>query len=295
MYHLVVRMSRIAVFSGTREGHKLIKMLCDQEILVTAFIGNNCEEFAMEPSPRLKIMKGSLSKQGMEDILEKFTLVVDATHPTEAEISYTLQEVSKKKSIPLLRVNRKRELDCNGIYVDSVQQAVQYLNEHEGNVMLSLGVKDLDKFARIKNFQERMCVRIAPKIEELLACNMAGFPEKQIVAMEQPISNELTHAQMKEFQVKYLVMKEKDLNKMRDEDVETFHKAGEMLIVVKSLEMNKGASAEETFMLAKQFLGLTDIRKGMKEYEKREIKGYFTKPGGDESSEGTLGSHRKAY
>lgn len=288
-------MSRIAVFSGTREGHKLIKMLCEQEMLVTAFVGNNCEELILEPSPCLKIMKGNLSKQGMEDILAKFTLVIDATYPAEAEISNTLQEVSKKKSIPLLRVNRKRDLDCDGIYVDSVEQAVQYLNEHEGNVMLSMGVKELGKFSRIENFHERVCVRIAPTIEELLACNMTGFLGKQIIAMEGSISNELTHAQMREFKVKYLVMKEKDLNNMPDEEVETFHKTDEMLIVVRSLGTNNGTSAEETLKLARQFLGLTDIRKGIGENGEHEFKGYFTKSGGDESSEGTLGSHRKAY
>ncbi|MBR3771171.1 MAG: precorrin-6A/cobalt-precorrin-6A reductase, partial [Clostridium sp.] len=244
----------IAVFSDTKEGHTLIKMLCEQDILVTAFIDKDCKERMLEPNSCLKIMKGRLSRKGIEDVLKKFTLVVDASSPIEPSTGNILRETCKNLSIPLLRMRQKMH-SGHGICVYSMMQAVQYLDEHNGNVMLSIGTKDINKFAKITNYQDRVYARIAPRMEELLACNMAGFSGKQIIAMEGPVSAEMTHAQMKEYQVKYLVIKETDVNGDFLQDIEALCQSGEKLIVVKSPSTENGTSVEETLKLAKQFLG----------------------------------------
>lgn len=248
---------RAAVFTGTNEGRILCEKLCEKQIPVTAFVGADYGDEMLTAHQYLTIMKGYWTKEGMRCILGSYSIVVDATHPYERQVTEDIREVSKELGLPHLRVLREKTNSEYGIYVGSTDEAARYLNEHEGNALLMVNSREMETFNKVIHYRERLTVITHPTIDSILACNMAGFMGKQIIALEEVISSDLTRAMLQNLHANYLVMKEAEEPNGFIELVKGTKQAGAQLIIIQRSTTERGTSVEETVKLTLQFLSIS--------------------------------------
>ena len=85
-------------------------------------------------------------------------------------------------------------------------EAAQELARTEGNVLLTTGAKELGAFAPIA--PERCYPRVLPTQEGIAACEAAGVPHRNIIAMQGPFSRALNEALIQQFEIRWLVTKD---------------------------------------------------------------------------------------
>lgn len=145
----------------------------------------------------------------------KFDVVVDATHPFAREITCNIQAALKEMeqmgiSISYLRLKRdgiaERE---NGItYFETNEACVNALGGTEGNILLTIGSKELYKYCVSEEIKHRLYVRVLPSMESLSLCVEQGIYGKQVIAMQGPFTTEMNEAIIRQYEIAYLVTKE---------------------------------------------------------------------------------------
>lgn len=94
----------------------------------------------------------------MEDLFrrESFDLVLDATHPYASVVTENIAESCAATETEYLRLLRDDAGDKNqGIYVEDIAGAVDYLSGTEGPILLTTGSKELARFTALPDFADR--------------------------------------------------------------------------------------------------------------------------------------------
>ena len=94
------------------------------------------------------------------------------------------------------------------ITVDSIEQAVAWLEHHDGNVLATTGSKELAVYTRLTDYQERVYARILPDSQALANSEALGFPKSHIIAMQGPFGMEMNVATLHAVGARKLVTKE---------------------------------------------------------------------------------------
>ncbi len=135
--------------------------------------------------------------------------VIDATHPYAQEVTANIRFACDETNAEYLRVLRERSDACqDAIYVSSVDEAVQYLKETSGNILVTTGSKELHKYTELPDYQERVYARVLSTGNVAVACENLGFAGRHLICMQGPFSTEMNLALIKEFDVAYMVTKE---------------------------------------------------------------------------------------
>ena len=166
-------MYKICVFAGTTEGRELITFLSSQPVSVTACVATEYGEALLTPSDNLTVSAKRLTQEQMEALFssERFDLVVDATHPYASVVTeniVTACSVTKTAYHRLLRFGTTAPDDA--VFVSDIPEAVAYLNTTDGNILLTTGSKELDKFEQIRDFESRVYARVLPMEDSLRLC-----------------------------------------------------------------------------------------------------------------------------
>ena len=97
---------------------------------------------------------------------------------------------------------------CTVVWVDSVKQAIEYLNNTKGNIFISTGSKELGLYAELDDYQERCYARVLSVWESVKKSMDLGFDGKHLIAMQGPFSKELNVAMLRQTEADYFVTKE---------------------------------------------------------------------------------------
>ncbi len=198
-------MKKLLIFSGTTEGRELYDMFknkYDITLSVATEYGN--------------VMAGQNAQVGRMDAEQMknyicdnaFDMVVDATHPYATEVSKNIAVACEEKSAELLRLVRQKS-DTNGVIIaKNAQECVALIDGMEGNVLLSTGSKELDVYAKVKDFANRLFVRVLPTVDSVARASRLGYKTSHIIAMQGPFSCELNTALIGQFNIKILVTKD---------------------------------------------------------------------------------------
>lgn len=92
--------------------------------------------------------------------------------------------------------------------MESVQAAAEYLDQTQGNILLTTGSKELAGFTGMKDYQERLYARVLSLPNVMQACAELGFEGKHLIGMQGPFSRELNAAMLRQYDCKYLVTKD---------------------------------------------------------------------------------------
>lgn len=136
---------------------------------------------------------------------------MDATHPYAAVVSENVAAACKKAGVEYLRLIRESSTSEteDAVLVDSVDEAVNFLKETEGNILATTGSpKELFKYTVIPNYESRVFARVLSTAEVASACEKLGFVGRNLICMQGPFSEALNEAMLKQFDCRYLVTKE---------------------------------------------------------------------------------------
>lgn len=205
----------------------------------------------------LKVGRGRLDQQKMQELIkeEQAAFVVDATHPYAVEVSENIKnacEAEKTEYIRLLRASEKFDAQ-DVVYVDSVEAAVEFLQQTTGNILATTGSKELHKYTALADYRERVFARVLSTPEVAASCAALGFNGKHLICMQGPFSQELNTAMLKQFGARWLVTKEAGKNGGFAEKIRAAKEAGASVVLIGRPVQETGFSLEEVkALLAKK-------------------------------------------
>ena len=241
---------KIVVFSGTTEGRLFSRQLAAQgaEVLVSVATPLGAEE-----QGRLRgvtVHCGRLTPEEMTTLLQGAALCVDATHPYAVDATKNIRSACKTACIEYHRLLRAPSpLPEGALVFAGAAEAARELARTEGNVLLTTGAKELGAFAPIA--PERCYPRVLPTREGIAACEAAGVPHRNIIAMQGPFSRALNEALIQQFEIRWLVTKDGGAAGGFAEKVQAAQSTGAQLVVLRR-PPEQGQTAQEILNLCKE-------------------------------------------
>lgn len=240
-------MCKICVFAGTAEGRELVEFLSTRNLFVTACVATEYGETLLQEAENLTISRKRLTEREMEECFrkEQFDLVVDATHPYASAVTENICAACAATKTEYLRLSRNGEaIPVDAVFAEDLSAAVHYLNSTEGNILLTTGSKELNQYAQIRDFADRVYARVLPMEESLQLCQKAGLHPSHILAMQGPFSLEMNIAMLKSVGAKFLVTKDSGSRGGFDEKIAAAREAGAKLVVIGRPPQKEGLSFE---------------------------------------------------
>ena len=219
-------MCRILIFGGTTEGRLLAEYCHQQEIEAYVSVVSGYGADLLPESEYLHVLSGRMAGDAMEGFMKRASIraVFDATHPYAAEATRNIKEACGRAGVSYLRVTRESAAAENPggdsgkgpaaafasqvVYVHSIEEAVCYLKDREGDILVTTGSKELAAYTALPGYEERLYVRVLPSCAAISACEDIGIRGKRIIAIQGLFSEEMNRAMMRQLGVRYLVTKE---------------------------------------------------------------------------------------
>nr|WP_312577938.1 precorrin-6A reductase [Sedimentibacter sp.] len=225
----------VCIFGGTTEGRLLSEILSKNNIKTDLFIATEYGQQFVNKLENVDVHQSRLDEKQMTELFleKKYNFVVDATHPFAKIVTENIVKATSHCNIEYLRIIRESVEDMKCKYFGTVEECVLYLNDKKGNILLTTGSKDLDKFAKLNNYEERVFLRILPMESSLKRSIELGFSNKNIICMQGPFSQELNTAIINTIDAKYLVTKESSGTGGFKEKIESCIKTGIECLVIR--------------------------------------------------------------
>ena len=246
---------RILLFAGTTEGRQLTRAF--QELCVYVYV-STATEYGKESAltgKNIETKAGRMDEEAMIRFIEghRIDLVIDATHPFARVVTDNIKKACTVCGVEYIRCLRARqELDARNlehvVWKKSVEEAVKYLKQTEGKVLIATGSKELRLYTEIDHYRERCCARVLSTKEAVEESVALGFKGPNLIAMQGPFSKEMNIATIKAVGASYFVTKESGKAGGFVEKAEAARETGAILVAI--------ARPEETGISPQEVLGL---------------------------------------
>lgn len=203
-------MAELVVFGGTTEGRELAELLERQGRSAVVCVATEYGESLLQSTDLVRVHTGRLDRAGIDELLraEAPKAVIDATHPYALAVSRVLKEACADAGLPCIRVLRELSADTGCIRFGDLESLTAWLNETQGVIFSTLGVKEAAALTKVRDFESRVILRILPSEESLSLAKQAGFPMKNLICMQGPFSRELNEAMFRAVNAKIMLTKE---------------------------------------------------------------------------------------
>lgn len=210
-------MANLLVFAGTTEGRELLEVL-SRNIVGSGLTVYACvataygKELLPEGLPHIQVRSGRLTEDEMSQFMQEkqFAYVIDTTHPYARLASENIKAACKRTGCEYIRVLRSsgvnQQMECQ--FFSSHEAVVDYLNQVTGNVLLTIGSKELSKYTRVKDYQKRLFPRVLPMLEVVESCYLLGFTGRQLICMQGPFTSDLNIALIDQIKAEFIVTKD---------------------------------------------------------------------------------------
>lgn len=246
-------MPNLLVFAGTTEGRTLLEALSGSidgsGLTVYACVATDYgKDLLPEGLEHIQVKSGRLTEDEMSALMEekRFDYVIDTTHPYARLASENIKAACKRTGCEYIRVLRssgiKKQMDC--MFFSNHEEVVDYLNQTEGNVLLTIGSKELSKYTRVREFQNRIFPRVLPMLEVVESCFVLGFSGKQLICMQGPFTAELNVALIKQINARYIVTKDSGETGGFLEKYQAAQQTGAVMMVIGREKEEQGISLE---------------------------------------------------
>lgn len=205
-------MKHYILFAGTTEGRILTEYILQLPVKLTVCTATEYGKQMLPQHPNLTVFAGRMEQMEMADLFRKeiADAILDATHPYATLVTQNIQVAAKVCQIPyyrILRPEQEIEQEEHLVFCDSLDQAVQYLSHTAGNILSTIGSKELAKLCAIPHFSDRIYARILPQPEMVKKCYDLGFQGKHLICMQGPFSCELNTALLHQLKISYTLTK----------------------------------------------------------------------------------------
>jgi precorrin-2 dehydrogenase/sirohydrochlorin ferrochelatase/precorrin-6A/cobalt-precorrin-6A reductase len=203
---------KILIFGGTTEGRKLAGLLSsDKTHDVTLSVATDYGKDIISQNAKFKILSKRQNQSEMTILLNEnnFDYTIDATHPYASEATKNIKAACDETKTKYLRLIRHESPgDKSAIYVDTAAKAANFLQNTSGNILLTVGSKELEAFTAIENYSSRLYVRIIPMADSLQKAINLGFKSANIICMQGPFETDMNVAMLKMTDAAYMVTKD---------------------------------------------------------------------------------------
>ena len=251
-------MNDVLLFAGTTEGRKIAEACKGQNVTLHVSVATEYGETLIETADNIRVLPGRKDAEQISKLITETNakIVIDATHPYAASITQTLVAVCRERGTEYMRLLRAQELGGteNCIFVDSTEEAVAYLNAMTGNVLLTVGSKELARYTAVTDYKARLFVRILPLPEAVAQAAALGFEGHHLICMQGAFTEELNAAMLRMLNVQYLVTKDTGLEGGFPEKIRAAKDCGVTPVVIRRPLMEEGVSFAACMdMLEKRF------------------------------------------
>ena len=252
-------MYKAIVFAGTTEGYAICNFLAENGVSVYACAATEYGGSLLKENEFLHVSAGRLKTEDMEELFHKVApeIVLDATHPYAAEVTKNIRKACENAGVRYQRILRP-EGDKSGeaVYVESPEEAAEFLSGTEGNIFLTTGSKELAKFTVIPDYKERLFARVLSVPSVIQSCAELGIEGKHLIGMQGPFSAEINEAMLRQFQCSYLVTKDTGLAGGFPEKIEACQRCGATPVIIGRPLKEEGLSLPEARGFLAKFFNL---------------------------------------
>lgn len=245
----------IWVIGGTSEGRNLLKAMANLNVHIYVSVATEYGAGLIDEQPNITVMAARMDLEAMRSFIQEHqpVCVIDATHPYATIVTATVKEACQQENTEYIRLLRPTGEAGDYITVHDFAEAVELLNHMDGNIFLTTGSKNLADFTAVKDYQERIALRILPMQASLQSALDHGYKPAHIVCMQGPFSKELNIAMLKKYHSKFMVTKDSGAVGGFDEKVEAAQAAGAKLIVIGREQEEGSGYAEIVSYLSNKF------------------------------------------
>lgn len=223
---------KIVLFSGTTEGRRLSCTLAKLGAQITVCVATEYGAEEQGTAPGITVHTGRMEIPAMVQLLQDADLCIDATHPYAAAVTANIRQAAEQTRVPCKRLMRPASVLPEGsLTAPDAAAAAALLQNTTGNILLTTGAKELPAFAGLG--AQRLYPRVLPVAESLRACENAGIPHRNIIAMQGPFSAELNVALLRQFAIRYLVTKDGGPQGGFAEKADAAQRTGATLVVIR--------------------------------------------------------------
>lgn len=246
-------MGKIMIFAGTTEGRRLSEILCQNGRKHIVSVATAYGEQVLTAHPCAEIHQGRMDADAMKEYFlnRQIEVVIDATHPYAQEVTNNIRQAAEAAGVKYMRLIREMEKSESGqsqtenphvIYFPDHESCEQALLKTRGNIFLTTGSKDLEKYCIHEEVKQRLIVRVLPGKESIALCEDRKLLGRQIIAMQGPFSEEMNAAVIHQYDIQCMVTKQSGKNGGFEEKLLAAKKAGIPLYVIGCKAKEEGSS-----------------------------------------------------
>lgn len=234
-------MATIVIFGGTWEGRRLAEAFAGTALRLHICVATEYGASLLPVCDNIHIHTGRMDCSEMEAFLSELQAdcCLDATHPYASAVTENIGKACKNIGLPCIRVLRRETEDVENTggqskaaFVNSVEEAVEYLSRTAGNILITTGSRDLKAYTKLPGYQKRCFARVLPTVSVMEKCKALGFEERNLIGMQGPFSEELNLAMLRQVQASWLVTKNSGKEGGYPEKCEAALQAGVHLVVI---------------------------------------------------------------
>ena len=266
-------MSGVFIFSGTVEGRTISKQLADAGADVHVRVATEYGAEVMGYDSNIDVKVGSCGGvEGIADTIREngYDTVIDATHPYALNITEHIKQACEATGAYYIRLKRSdSDTDSDRIVkVSTVQEAIDYLKDKEGNILASTGSKDIALYTQIPDYKERVTARVLSTMESVQKCAECGFSGKNLICAQGPFSEDTNYATLKQIDAKFIVTKDSGTAGGYEDKVRAAMRAGATVVLIERPK-EEGSSYDEVVSILEERLGLK--MEGKKDGSRRTV------------------------
>ncbi|KMZ55466.1 precorrin-6A reductase [Dorea sp. D27] len=241
---------KILLFAGTTEGRELAEFLRGQGISAYVSTATEYGRECVGEGGSITVCAGRMDEGDIRTFIEThaIALAVDATHPFATVATENIRRACEACGTGYIRCLRERqqiEAADGMVWVDSVEDAVDYLKRKDGNIFISTGSKELRHYTEIPGYEDRCYARVLSTKEAVEESIGLGFRGRHLIAMQGPFSRELNVGMLQYAQAGYFVTKESGKAGGFEEKADAAKETGAVLVVI-GRPPESGLNLEET-------------------------------------------------
>ena len=226
----------VLVIAGTTESREVIEreLKNGQKVLASVATDLGAE---MLHGYDVDVHVGRLDEEGFAALLadKPCGRIIDASHPFAVVVTATVKKVADRLGIPYERYARTEiHYDYDKLFpVRNTEEAVDLLNQIEGNILLTTGANTASVYARgVDGAMDRVYIRVLDTPASYEACAKAGYPADHVIGEMPPYNLEDNLRLIRQLDARAMVSKDSGKTGGVDIKVEACRQAGIPMILI---------------------------------------------------------------
>lgn len=201
--------AHVILIEGVKDSVKIINELSKLKLNVIVLLTTRFGKEQIEELDNVKVIDRLTTRESLMTLIKdnESGCVIDSSHAFATEISKNAMIACEKSEIAYLRYEKDEEIInySDLIKVENLEKAAKKAKKIDGNIILTLGTKNVCDFISKIGDPERVIPRILPDIEVISKLLSEGVLSSNIVAIKGPFTETFYFELFKHYNAKALV------------------------------------------------------------------------------------------